>query len=271
MNYETIANHITEKILENLETYKEEFSNSSPIRHFVVDGLLPIDIVRELHQKFPRPDHMLLNSSLRERKYVSANMDRHHSLLKDCIFAFQHPKVVKAVAEVIGKKDLFPDDTLYAGGLTLMTHGHYLNPHIDHSHNRHQNRWRNLNLLYYVSQKKEDDLGGDLELWPSSVSGQQETIESKFNRLVVMETHQHAWHSVSPIQSNFHRQCISNYFFGSTSMRDDESYHVTSFRGRPEQKIRDFWLRKDAMIRGWVRTLFPKGLKSSNQDYTAAK
>lgn len=46
---------------------------------------------------------------------------------------------------------MIPDHKLYAGVLSSMVNGSFLNPHLDNSHDDDGNLYRVLNLLYYVS------------------------------------------------------------------------------------------------------------------------
>ena len=43
------------------------------------------------------------------------------------------------------------DETLYAGGISLMKNKDFLNPHLDNSHDKDKKKYRRLNLLYYVT------------------------------------------------------------------------------------------------------------------------
>lgn len=70
-----------------------------------------------------------------------------------------------------------------------MAHKNYLNPHLDNSHDAERERWRVLNLLYYVTPDWHLGDGGHLELWLDGPKKVPLHIESKFNRLVVMATH----------------------------------------------------------------------------------
>lgn len=72
------------------------------------------------------------------------------------------------------------------------------------------------------------------------VFNKQVTIVTKFNRLAVMVTHEKSWHSVSKNTSQMNRCCVSNYYFSKSPVSTDHEYfHVTSFRGRPEPRVRD--------------------------------
>ncbi len=258
---------IAARLIQSQESGRAQWSRTSPIRHCVIDALLPDALARSIAERFPVPAQMRLRDSFRERKYVSAQMDRHDPLLEAALFAFQQPGVVEAVRLMTSKADLQPDPQLYAGGLSMMGRGHFLNPHIDNSHDSERARWRNLNLLYYVTPEWVDDRGGDLELWPEGFDTAPVRVGCRFNRIVIMETHQHAWHSVRPIAVDATRCCVSNYYFGDTPMRDDQEFHVTSFRARPGQPLRDLVSRVDSAARMFIRRGFRKGLVQSDHHY----
>ncbi|MGQ0697847.1 MAG: 2OG-Fe(II) oxygenase [Panacagrimonas sp.] len=244
-----------------------QFAESAPIRYCVLDGLLPEAVASAIHGAFPDAGQMRLRSTFRERKYVSAQMDRHDPLIEAALFAFHAEAVVEAIRDITGKRDLHPDPQLYAGGVSSMGCGHFLNPHIDNSHDAGRVRWRNLNLLFYLTPDWPESAGGDLELWPNGIRGEPVVIAARFNRLVVMETHQRSLHSVRPIAVDAVRCCVSNYYFGDTPMRDDQAFHVTSFRARPGQPLRDWVSRIDSAARMLVRKGFRKGLVDSRHRY----
>jgi Rps23 Pro-64 3,4-dihydroxylase Tpa1-like proline 4-hydroxylase len=156
---------------------------------------------------------------------------------------------------------------LYAGGISMMAPGHFLNPHLDNSHDKFRERYRVLNLLYYVSPNWSAENGGNLELWPSGPKGTPSTLVSKFNRLIVMVTHQGSWHSVSRNVSKENRCCVSNYYFSKLPVGTKDYFQVTSFRGRPEQPVRDVLLRADIWFRMMLRKIFPKGVKENPHYY----
>ena len=108
----------------------------------------------------------------------------------------------------------------------------FLNPHIDNSHNVDKQKYRRLNLLYYVSPNWDISKGGNFELWDKKVQNPK-VIISKFNRLVVMETGPETYHSVNPVLVDEIRYCVSNYYFSKKSFNGKEYNHVTSFTGRP--------------------------------------
>lgn len=165
----------------------------------VVDDLLPADAALELSELFPPHEEMDLHHTLRENKYVSAQMDRHNPVIEEALFAFQDPRIVAYLAQLIGNDDVTPDGSLFGSGISLMREGQVLNPHLDASHNLAYDRFRVLNLLYYVTPDWQEEWGGNLEVYERGPAHRGRTFHSKFNRLVIMETHDQSWHGVSPV------------------------------------------------------------------------
>ena len=262
MDRHEIASLIVERLRE--PELSRQFASHA---HFVVDDLLPEPLARDIHESFPDPAAMMLRRSLREVKYVTSQVDQCRPMIGEAIYAFQDPRVVAEIARITGLDGLEPDEKLYAGGVSLMKRGHFLHPHIDNSHDMERRRYRVLNLLYYVSPEWGPQDGGNLELWPQGPRAAPLTIHSRFNRLLVIATHRESWHSVSRVVADRDRTCVSNYYFSARCPEAEEYFHVTSFRGRPGEPVRDLVLRADAALRSLVRRVAPGGLAPTRHYY----
>jgi len=267
MQREELARLISQHLAAQSGKLRQFYTSSGPIGHFILDDLLPPELAARIAAAFPTTADLTTKNTMRERKYVSSQMNRHDPLIEEALFAFQSPDVVSAIQEITGHPTLYADPLLYAGGVSLMEEGGFLNPHIDNSHDKHRERWRALNLLYYVSSAQD---GGELELWPHGMKAEPVVIEARFNRLVVMATHHRSLHSVRPIRTG-QRRCISNYYFSDTPMRADQTFHVTSFRGRPEQPVRDLALQADAHLRNALRRIKWDGFFTTGHWYQKAR
>lgn len=259
----SIADAIVNRLNEAKAPARQRFAAS---QYFVVDDLLPLGLASEIYEAFPTVEKLLLRKSIRELKYVTSQMDRCDKLLEECVYAFQDRRVVDLVGEITGLKEIEPDEKLYAGGISVMGEGHYLHPHLDNSHDMDRQRYRVLNLLYYTSPEWPEDKGGNFELWPNGFT-EPLTIHSKFNRLLVIATNRKSWHSVRKVSTARLRTCISNYYFSPQSPEGEDYFHVTSFRGRPEQPVLDLALRGDAFLRGMIRKVFSRGLVKTKHFY----
>lgn len=245
----------------------DEFHLPRTVKSFTVDDLLPAELAEAIAGSFPPVEKMVLKHHLGELKYVGVQMNEYAGLLEETIYAFQDPRVVAAVGEICGLEELIPDEHLYAGGISAMVKGNFLNPHLDNSHDFERKRYRALNLLYYATPGWNVEFGGNLELWDDGPKGNPRTIESRFNRLAVMQTDKSSWHSVSPVQHAGTRRCVSNYFFTRQPVDGQKDYHVTSFRGRPEEKLKDLLMQGDNALRQVVRETLGESLFKNKHVY----
>jgi Rps23 Pro-64 3,4-dihydroxylase Tpa1-like proline 4-hydroxylase len=257
---EELIELILERLDRGSDAIKRDFQTEKGVgTHFTaIDNLLPDDVAHRIADAFPPVDNMRLLDSFREKKYTSKALDKFDPLIEDITFAFQDKRVIDKVAELTGIKDAVGDPHLYAGGISAMATGHFLNPHIDNSHDGEQKNYRVLNLLYYITPDWRPENGGNLELWDIAVRKPIE-IPSLFNRLVLMSTNDKSWHSVSSVKAEGTRRCISNYYFSPHSPNGYETTHVTYFMARPEQKVRRLITKVDSDVRTFARRFKKSG------------
>jgi len=259
-----IVNLLKSKLIENKEVIQDQWRHpqGTTTRHFVVDNLLPEEWCKKIYEAFPRDGSGFFNKeSFREKKRTSADLNAYDPILAEITYAFQDQEIVSAIADLVSFASIEPDPKLYAGGLSMMFQGDFLNPHIDNSHDVSRQRYRRLNLLYYVSPDWSLERGGNFELWDESRIVQK-TLVSHFNRLIVMETNKSSWHSVSPVKATEPRCCVSNYYFSVVapeSLDSADYFHVTSFTGRPEEKFRRVVGVFDNALRNFVSSTLKIG------------
>ncbi len=249
MNRTEIADLLTARLASEAGALAQEFAIPGRIRSCHVENLLPDHIPHAVHDAFPAPDAMMFKKSMKERKHVAAQMDRFDPLLEEVVYAFQDKRVVEQVAAITSLDALEPDSNLYAGGISAMTRGGYLRPHLDNSHDKARDRYRVLNLLYYVTPDWREDYGGCLQLWDDGPTGNPRTVPSTFNSLAIMVTDRTSWHSVNAVRHAGRRCCVSNYYFSRTPPGSDAYFHATSFRGEYGRGVADLAMRTDNAVR----------------------
>lgn len=251
MNINEITDLIASKIEENFTDLQKQYFDEKKktlTKFFILDNLLPDELVIKVYENLSE-ENFSLRDTFREKKLTLVKLNvLPNSIIGNVTDAFQTEKVLKIISKLTGIDDLYTDPILYTGQTFKMNKGHFVNPHIDNSHDTNKHRYRRLNFLFYITPNIQESDGGNFELWDDRVKTPLK-ICSKFNRLVVMETTKHSWHSVDPVKSNIMRCCISNYFFSSGSPTQHEYFHVTSFLGRPEQRFRRLYGRIDNMLR----------------------
>jgi Rps23 Pro-64 3,4-dihydroxylase Tpa1-like proline 4-hydroxylase len=258
---------IAKRLYEEQHRLAEQFRTAGRVQYFHLDNLLDPALTHRIYSSFPSKEQMVLKKNLGQKKYVAVQMNRYSAVLEEIIYGFQEPAVVEAIGQITGITGLIPDHNLYAGGLSLMDRGNYLNPHLDNSHDKDQKLFRVLNLLFYVTPEWREEYGGNLELWQYGLEGERTTIFSRFNRLVVMHTGKHSWHSVNEVEADLPRCCVSNYYFSATPPDGNSGYHVTTFRGWPRQKLRDALMIGDNLVRTVVRRTFGEKLFTNPHVY----
>ncbi|MEQ8352773.1 MAG: 2OG-Fe(II) oxygenase [Leptospiraceae bacterium] len=254
---ETICNALEQNKAALKKQFQESISECG-VRFCFLDGLLPEESALEIYHAFPAADRMRFMNSTKEQKYTSKDFDGFNLILKEITFAIQSPEVIRIIEEITGIPDQEADETLYAGGLSLMSQGNFLNPHIDNSHDMSRQRYRTLNLLYYTTPHWKVENGGNLELWDRSVKNNV-VIHSRFNRLVLMETNPWSWHSVSKVSAEGQRTCVSNYYFSRYSPIGKDYFNVTSFQGRPDETFRRLFLPVENRLRNLIRKVKKEG------------
>jgi len=253
-NQEKLTVLIFEKIKVSADSIRKQWKHpqGTKTRHFIIDDMLGPILCNEIYNAYPKDGNGFFNrSTFREKKSTSADLSKYDKLLSDITYAFQDKRVVDLISKILALKKIEPDPLLYAGGLSMMFRGDFLNPHIDNSHDRDRKRYRRLNLLYYVSPDWKVQNGGNFELWDEKRL-KPKTIVAKFDRLVVMETNKTSWHSVSRVLERRPRCCVSNYYFSELSPDTSKYFHVTSFSGRPEEKIKIFLGIADNFLRNYI-------------------
>lgn len=236
-----------------------------PTRYFVLDDVLPADLAISIAAAFPSDGagfHQL--NSFRERKRTLAKLSETDPVLSAVSVAFQDPRVIDAVSRIAGITNLEGDRTFYAGGLSMMMPGGFLNPHIDNSHDGNRSRYRRINILYYVNRDWSLESGGNFELWDDEVR-KNTTIVAGFNRLVVMETNRRSWHSVSRVLAGRGRLCVSNYYFSRESPDGSDYFHVTSFTGRPGETLKRMLGPIDNFVRYSLLRIFKTWVPGRNR------
>lgn len=262
-----ISEYIAQRLSDELPRLRTEYQYALQINSCVLDNVLPDTLANVIYSVFPETKGMRHRRSIRENKFVAAQMDAYNPLLEEAVYAFQSPAVLALISQITGIRSITPDDRLYAGGISTMTRGNFLNPHLDNSHDADRQQYRVINALYYVTPGWCSEYGGNLELWDTGPGGNSREIVSAFNRLVLMSTGRDSWHSVNRVIVDGHRCCVSNYYFSDRPAIGPEYSHVTSFRGRNDEPVKDVILRLDGKARQAVRSVFRDGVAPTTHIY----
>ena len=94
---------IYDKIYNQKEELREFYNTTkSKIGYFFIDDLLPESLAKKCHEVFPDKASMRRLKSMREYKYISAQMNKHDQFLEHVIYAFQDEKIVSLIGDICG-------------------------------------------------------------------------------------------------------------------------------------------------------------------------
>ena len=220
------------------EKLKQEFLNAQPYKHLVVDNFLKEDIANTLFQNFP--DYELFNrkyDGLNERKAEGSNFEDFDPLFTELRKEISSPKFCKWISDVTGIDDVFVTDDALGAGLHQGKAGSFLDVHIDFSMHHLLNVYRRLNLLIFFNKDWKDEYKGHTELWNSDMTELVKKVRPDFNRAVMFQTTGKSYHGYGKISppEGMTRKSFYTYFYTNTPGEQDEVYHDTIFKTRPEE------------------------------------
>ena len=107
MNQFELSARIASQLEQHQERLKKEWT-LHPIRSCVLDSLLGMELAQSVYDSFPSPADMVLKNAIRERKCISAALDKHEPLIRDILFAFQERSILNILEEITGLRALEP-------------------------------------------------------------------------------------------------------------------------------------------------------------------
>ena len=130
----------------------EEWKNSRPFNHIVLDNFLDEKIANTISKEFPKYESnewKIYDNSL-EVKKLQNHWDKFGPITYR-LFTFLNSKKFIDQLELLTGCKLYADIGLNGGGLHTHIRGGKLNPHLDYSIHPKLKLERRLNLIIYVS------------------------------------------------------------------------------------------------------------------------
>lgn len=243
-------------------------AESGGVRYCWLDSLLPDDVMLAAFSLLPALAGMVRLKTLKERKFVTAELDALAEPIRHLVMALNSRAVADIVARIIGVPFLETDPKLYNSGITAMVPGDFMCPHLDNSHDYDRTRRRAVALIYYMAPFWRDDYGGSLELWGSDWRAQPRSVDFRGNRLVIMETTDRSWHSVQPILGPLPRVNAISYFYAPSTER--HPLRLTRFAPWPGHRVQELLFSAEFHLRSLAARLAGGRMRFNRHLYTGA-
>ena len=208
------------------EKNKEEFLNSKPFPHIVLDNFLEeetYELVKRNHVKGRKSRN--INPKLTVSKFVTEN--RLDIYRKRIFYEFGHPDFIKFLYTLTGIDDLKLDPGFLEAGYTTIETGGLLQVHRDFTHSRHNNTERRLNFFIFLNDGWKEEWGGDLGFY--DLNGNK--INSYYpigNRCVIFQASDIAYHGhPEPLlcPRSTVRRSMSCYYYTKPTGRAKSNIH----------------------------------------------
>lgn len=244
-----------ERLTSHAQTIRSAFAQGDPIRHVMIEDFLQPRTALRAARAFPNPREMeIAFAGLPEVKNAEQRIDRLDPIFQSIFHELRSERFITWLAGVTQIADLSSDPDLHGGGLHQGSNGSYLDVHADFNIHPQLGLYRRLNLLIYLNETWQPQWQGYLELWSSDMREMRQYIEPKFNRCVIMETHDHAYHGYKELKlpPGVTRRSLASYYYSTArSESQTEDQHDTLFQLRPEQQrltgARQFFRRINAL------------------------
>lgn len=214
----------------------EQFKDSPPYPHIIIDDFLKPEIADALFENFPTSQEMRKSyKNLNEQKSEGSGFDEYHPSFMQVKNELRTEKFIKFMEELTGIKDLILPDDHRGSGVHQGFNGSYLDVHVDFSIHPTLKKHRRLNLLIFLNKNWKEEYGGHCEFWDKDVKNLVNKALPSHNRAVIFECSQISYHGYSTIHipEDESRKSFYSYFY--TDVAPGVKYHDTIFKARPEE------------------------------------
>jgi Rps23 Pro-64 3,4-dihydroxylase Tpa1-like proline 4-hydroxylase len=210
---------------------KTSYRAAFPFPHIVIDNFLPEEIANQASEEIKKfqywgYDPSAYSAKHQVNKFFSPWCDES---LKDIeqtapktweILSYLNSKQATTFLEnLTGIEDILPDNTFVGGGMHKINSGGRLAVHADYNIHPVNGLHRRVNLLVYLNKDWKSEWGGNLELWEKDMSKATHSIEPIFNRAVIFNITDDAFHGhPHPLNcpEDISRYSLALYYFTKT-------------------------------------------------------
>jgi Rps23 Pro-64 3,4-dihydroxylase Tpa1-like proline 4-hydroxylase len=229
------------------------YKNSLPFPHIVIDNFLEKKIAEIAYNELSKfnvwdYDPTDYSKLAQQNKFFmpSPNYKEDLELMKkDSVTAFQILQFLNSditlrfLEKLTGIKNLIPDPTFTGGGYHKIKAGGKLAIHADYNIHPHTKLHRRINLLVYLNPNWIEEWGGNLELWNKNLTEKTHAIAPMFNRAVIFNITDDAYHGhPEPLScpDNQARYSMALYYFTEDRPEEEKNSEHSALWFYPEQE-----------------------------------
>ncbi|HVE40521.1 MAG TPA: 2OG-Fe(II) oxygenase [Planctomycetota bacterium] len=237
------------------------YVSADPFPHTVIEDFLPGPVADRLLEEFPDPNKIdwKRQENPRSKKLSTEVLDGVNAFTYQLLHHFNSPSTLKFLERLTGIKGLVPDPYFVGGGLHQIERDGYLKIHADFNMHPALKLDRRINLLLYMNKDWKEEYGGHLELWDRTMSKCVKKVLPVFNRCVVFNTLDWAYHGhPEPLTCppGWTRKSLALYYYTNGRPPEEKSAeHGTLYQARPGAAGTSFSVGARRVVGGTFRVL----------------
>jgi len=225
----------------NIKELKEQFKNSEPFEHIVINNFLTDTYAETIYKLFPSDYstwHKYENPL--EVKNTFDNIDLLPEELKNYFYYLSSKQMINLISELTDIKCLEYDEYLHGAGLHSHTRYGRLNIHLDYEKHPFSGKERKINVILFISKNWNNEWNGANELWNKDVTKCVSKTNVVFNSAIIFKTNDISWHGVPEkimCPENIFRNSLAYYYVSplSTYKNEDEYRKKAKFIKHPNE------------------------------------
>jgi len=214
----------------------DQFCNSKPFRHFIIEDFLNPELANSLFHHFPNVDIMKTHyKGVNEKKSEHSDFKVLDPCFSQLHAALSSEEFISCLHDITKIDSLQVIDDRLGYGLHQGADQSFLDIHLDYNIHPLKKLYRKLNLIFFLNPEWENDWGGHLELWDANVKNCIQSIAPTFNRCALFECSDISYHGYRKINvpEGVTRKSFYQYYF--IPVPHHTFYHDTIFKPRPEE------------------------------------
>ncbi len=220
---------------------REIYMNADPFPHIVIDNFFDAPVLESVLNEFPEIESDRWKSYKHQysEKLANSSEEQLGNLTRELIYQMNSSPFLRFIEQMTGIEGLIPDPHLLGGGLHQIERGGFLKIHADFNFHKTLKLDRRINLLVYLNEDWKEEYGGHLELWDKDLKGCKKKIAPIFNRVVLFNTTDTAFHGhPEPLNcpEGRRRRSIAMYYYSNGRPEHEKSKaHSTLYKEKMEK------------------------------------
>ncbi len=214
---------------------------TEPFKHIILDGFLPGAFADKIYKELREieiTDEWYKYESPFEKKRATDNWKLFPPHVERFLMTTLTGPFIKTVENQLEIKGLVADGALRGGGIHMQESGSFLSIHADFNKHPDIHLHRRANGILFMNKQWDTEWGGNLEFWNKDMTKCEKSIFPKFNRLVLFEINDTAYHGLpDPITcpETHRRMSLAFYLYSADRPEHEKSEpHSTLFQRRPQ-------------------------------------